>query len=448
MRLTSNNLCFLPLLALYNYPTSLCNTAILLILLPLQITNMGFDEIKGTVMGISVASASFVAVLFYPIVGYYSDRLVRTWYGKRIPFMVIGTIILLFSCLVLGMAFNLYILIPGLMFWQLSYSFFTGPYYALMPDIVPPQNWGSASGWIGFITLFGYLSGAVFSFIVGYLTFIEIYLIICFMIIITSIIPFIFIGENRTYLQPNAIKSCCEWFSAFSNKNYRWVYIMRFFMSVSVFLVQQYLQYYIQDVVSSYNFLGINFTNPERVTGLLLFLILIGAMSTSIIAGKLADKISRRILVYIGAFVQIGATICLILYPKLELIIPVSIIFGLGYGAYNAADFALAADVLPNGHYRARDLGIWHSALSLPSAFVTPLAGLILDVLESFSANLAAKGNHKDWHLGYIVLFLASIFFSLGSVAAASQLDFSDENKYEDNITINPHTDHDQLIEQ
>ena len=441
MRLNNQNVLFIPLLALFTYPTSLCNTAILLILLPSQITDLGFEENKGTIMGVSVACSSIIALIFYPIIGYYSDRTVKFFLGRRIPYMLIGTIFLCLSCLILGLSFHLAILIPGLMIWQLSYSFFIGPYYALMPDSIAPQYWGISSGWIGFLTIFGYLSGAMFSFLTNILNYIEIYLIIVLITVISSILPFLLIRETVHYIKPNPMKSFFEWFSAFNDVNYCWVYIMRFMMSVSVFLVQQYLQYYLQDVVEDYKFIFITFSSPEQVTGVTLFLILSGAMTSSIVAGKLSDKFSRQSMIYIGASIQIFSTIGLILYPKLLLIIPVSLIFGIGYGAYNTADFALAADVLPDSYYRARDLGIWHSALALPSTIVTPLAGILLDIMERFSANLAINNNHKDWHLGYVTLFVLSIFFSLSSVIAASRIDLKKEKEltvesFEDDICL------------
>jgi hypothetical protein len=52
------------------------------------------------------------------------------------------------------------------------------------------------------------------------------------------------------------------------------------------------------------------------------------------------------------------------------------------------------------------------------------LAGLLLDQLEKFSSHLSKKNNNENWHLGYITLFLLSIFFSICSVAFATQLKF------------------------
>ena len=41
------------------------------------------------------------------------------------------------------------------------------------------------------------------------------------------------------------------------------------------------------------------------------------------------------------------------------------IVFGLGYGAYISVDWALATDVLPSMDDYARDMGVWHVALTL-----------------------------------------------------------------------------------
>lgn len=36
---------------------------------------------------------------------------------------------------------------------------------------------------------------------------------------------------------------------------------------------------------------------------------------------------------------------------------------GVGYGAYQAVDWALALDVLPKGSNIAKDMGVWHVAM-------------------------------------------------------------------------------------
>ena len=87
------------------------------------------------------------------------------------------------------------------------------------------------------------------------------------------------------------------------------------------------------------------------------------------------------------------------------------IVFGLGYGAYESVDWALASDVLPSLDDFAKDMGVWHIAFVLPQVIATPLAGYLLD-------NFQRVGVARNIpNLGYTVIFMMSVlFFLLGTV--------------------------------
>eukprot|EP00112_Aurelia_sp_Birch-Aquarium-sp1_P018645 Seg447.10 transcript_id=Seg447.10/GoldUCD/mRNA.D3Y31 product="hypothetical protein" protein_id=Seg447.10/GoldUCD/D3Y31 len=85
--------------------------------------------------------------------------------------------------------------------------------------------------------------------------------------------------------------------------------------------------------------------------------------------------------------------------------IPVSLTFGIGFGAYSAVDFALVMDVLPEEKDKAKDLAVWHQALVLPQAIATPIGGIVLDTFEHYGCRIG---------LGYIALFLiTSVYFAI-----------------------------------
>jgi len=88
-------------------------------------------------------------------------------------------------------------------------------------------------------------------------------------------------------------------------------------------------------------------------------------------------------------------------------VIPVSLTFGIGFGAYSAVDFALVMDVLPEEKDKAKDLAVWHQALVLPQAIATPIGGLVLDGFNHVNCR---------WGLGYVILFLiTSVYFSISA---------------------------------
>jgi MFS family permease len=100
-----------------------------------------------------------------------------------------------------------------------------------------------------------------------------------------------------------------------------------------------------------------------------------------------------------------------ILFHSFTLAVLMGIVFGLGYGAYQSVDWALASDVLPSMDDYAKDMGVWHVAMTLPQVIATPIAGFLLDNFQRVGRVQAIP------NLGYTVIFLLSVvYFILGTV--------------------------------
>jgi MFS family permease len=92
------------------------------------------------------------------------------------------------------------------------------------------------------------------------------------------------------------------------------------------------------------------------------------------------------------------------------------VVFGLGYGAYLAVDWALATDVLPSADDYAKDMGVWHIASVLPQVVAVPIAGTVLD---GFQAIGRASGQPT---LGYTAIFLIAIGYFVAGTAFTSRI--------------------------
>jgi hypothetical protein len=93
-------------------------------------------------------------------------------------------------------------------------------------------------------------------------------------------------------------------------------------------------------------------------------------------------------------------------FPNLTFTFIVAALFGLGYGAYMAVDWALGIDVLPAGESAAKDMGIWHVSMVLPQMIAPAISGVILNAFKSSSLLT-----------GYTVIFaFAAVWFTLGTV--------------------------------
>ena len=97
--------------------------------------------LEETLTGVIMAADNLVAVLLLPILGAWSDR-VNTRFGKRIPFITVGTLLSVFFMMWVPVAdqshrFGLFIL--SLAAVLLSMGLYRSPAVALMPDLTPPK---------------------------------------------------------------------------------------------------------------------------------------------------------------------------------------------------------------------------------------------------------------------------------------------------------------------
>jgi MFS family permease len=100
-------------------------------------------------------------------------------------------------------------------------------------------------------------------------------------------------------------------------------------------------------------------------------------MITAVIAGPWSDRVGKRKPFVIASSVMIAmAGLTMAFFPVWTGALIGAGILGIGYGAYQAVDFALLTQVLPQASDRGKDMGVINVAASLPQVFATGLAFL------------------------------------------------------------------------
>jgi MFS family permease len=194
--------------------------------------------------------------------------------------------------------------------------------------------------------------------------------------------------------------------------DFRWVFWTRFLIEMGTFTVQEFLQFFMRDVVRVFTLFGVTVAeNAESAVSFFVLGLLLGAIVSSLAAGVLSDRFGRKFMVYVSSALQAIVPIIFIFYAPFGIVVGLGLVFGLGFGAYTAVDWALASDVLPSQEDYAKDMGVWHVAMTFPQVIATPIAGFMLD---NFQVVGAARGLP---HLGYTVIFtLAAVYFVFGTV--------------------------------
>ncbi|MGA2112501.1 MAG: MFS transporter [Anaerolineales bacterium] len=410
------------LLSFFWFSTNMMWSAILIITMPSQIKAAVGDTSKGSVLGLALGAGAIISMVAAPVFGGLSDR-IRLPGGRRKPWILIGSV---------GNAAGLvglaYLIRPGqpesvlgwtavFLFVELFNNVATGPYSALIPDLVSPEQRGSASGWLGLMTMLGTFVGGLMGFLIGPIGMPGVYFIMIGVILLGAVVTLFGVKE---YDLPSSTppfdvgKFVRGLYDPFLHSDFTWVFLTRLLVTMGIFTVQEFIQYYLGDVIGSpyiLDGLGKVASTAETATSFFLPMVLLGAIITTLLAGVLSDRYGRKLMVYLSGALM--GTVCLvfILFHSFTLAVLMGVVFGLGYGAYESVDWALASDVLPSMDDYAKDMGVWHVALVLPQVIATPVAGFLLDNFQQ-----VGKAQHIP-NLGYTVIFLlAVIYFVLGTV--------------------------------
>jgi len=406
-------------LSLFWFATNFLWGALLIVTIPSQVLLMVGDAYKGTGMGWVIGTGAFIALIFPPLVGALSDR-ARFALGRRRPFLIVGVVM---NCLaLLGMAyfpragdmasFALYIV--AFLFVEFGNNVATAPYSAMIPDRVPEEQRGAASGWMGLMTMLGTVGGvAVAGVLTGPSTALLYWLIIGVLLAAMAITVFAVKEEPVNETQPFVFRQFLRsfWISPKVYPDFAWVFLTRLLVMMGIYTVQEFLQYYLKDVIQVFAVLGnVLTTEPEGAVAVLILALMAGAILSTLTAGVLSDQVGRKRMIYLaGALMSLVAAV-FILTQSFTIALLMGLVFGLGYGAYMSVDWALACDVLPSADDFAKDMGIWHIATVFPQVIAVTIAGPLLDNFQ----RVGKASGHLN--LGYVVIFVIAItYFVLGT---------------------------------
>jgi MFS family permease len=397
--------------------------AILLITLPRQALLIGGDVAKGQTLGVVLLLGAFVSMIVAPLFGALSDHTV-TPFGRRRPWIVVGTLMNIVG--LLGLAYlprpndlsSLPLFILAFIWVEFWNNVANAPFAALIPDLVPKEQRGNASGWLGLMNILGSFTGAVTGLVFthqGITDIVSIYYFLSAILFLTMLGTVISVTEPRV-TSPVPPFRWNEYLrgllTPFRDHDFRWVFWTRFLWVMGTFTVQEFLQFYMGDVVKTFTLFGATVAgNAEAAVSVFGAALLLGAVAPSLLAGILSDRFGRKAMVYLSSGVQALVPLVFIFFSSFDLAVLMGIIFGVGYGAYQAVDWAMASDVLPSESDYAKDMGVWHIAWTFPQVIATPIAGFLLDNFQ-----IVGK-QHGQPTLGYTVIFLlAALYLAFGTV--------------------------------
>jgi MFS family permease len=422
---------------------------------------------QGTLIVSKASSAGAAFAVVVPIlVGYLSDR-TATRFGRRRPWIAIGTIINLFGLGLLAGAGSVPALIGAYLVIQISNNGAFAAYSAVIPDVVPKRQNGQASGLLNAMQQLGTVvglfaltillspshlgsthAGAVGGLLVIGLctagsvvitlaaiperplqrirsaarTTIPRRVVISGAAALTALIALEFvllapfsawwvivavagvIAAFVAVLGGRRVAGVVAAFAPLRDRDFFWVLATRFFNTFGIWTIAPYIAYFFKDVVhrKDYGF----------ESSLWLLAVIGGGVIPAVVGGHLSDRLGgrRKPFVYVSSALQAGVSAVLLfsLVTNLPVLFVLGALFGLGFGAYQAVDWALACDVLPDReNAAAKDMALFHVSFTLPQVFGPAVAGQLLFHLNDLYGN----------NLGYRIVFAtASVWFLLSLV--------------------------------
>lgn len=388
----------------YWFATSAKWFILLQVILPGQVERLVPGGEKNTSWGLVFAIGAVWAMIGPSLFGHLSDRL-----GRRKPFLALGSACTVIALMVLWQSPSLWILAAGYLLLQISDDVGTGPYSALIPQMVPVERRGRASGTMGLMTLFGQLAVGIFAFLVGG-DVASIYIGLASVNVLAALWTIWCLrGEVPTPKQSSGTFLTTflrGWVEPWKSRDFFWVWFTRFLHALGFYMVQPYLRFYLTDVVETFSFFGLFAIGDAGLATNLIALTIsfFGAMG-SIVASRSADRIGRKRTIYIAGTTMGLVLVPFALIPNFGLILLLSCVFGVGYGMYLSADWALASDVLPDAESLGKDMGVWQMSTSSVQ-IVAGSAGRLVDYL-----------NTTSFGLGYRAIFgIAAVAFFISTV--------------------------------
>ena len=398
------------------FATNLLWGALLIVVIPSQMKRLAPKhpaETTGLLLGIAALSAVVIPL----VVGPLSDRCMSKW-GRRRPYMAAGVGINLLGLALVwaaGNYLNLALYFVGYFIIQIGNNIATGAYSGVIPDIVPEGQKGEASGWMAAMSQLGTVLGVVSS---GLLMNAR-QPTAAFAVMAVSLTLFLGITlvgvRERPRISPPEPITVLDflkrlWISPRKHPDFAWVWITRALVVMGLWTVQEFMQFYLTDVV------GVPESRKEISAAMVLTIALICATVTGLLGGKLSDRVGRKKVVYVANGAVALTCIAFLLHHSLAYTAVVAGFFGLAYGAYYSVDWALACDVLPSKEDAAKDMAVWHISMTLPQTIILPISGLLLG---SFGRTVTHTPTGIVTHYafaGFAAIFtLAAIFLLLGA---------------------------------
>ncbi len=393
-------------LSAYFFGLSFLWNGLSLVLLPMLVAPLVPEAWKNTYLGLLSFGGLALAALVQPLSGHLSDRTATPW-GRRRPWILAGTLGDFLCLALLATAGGFPALLTGYLLLQVSSNVAHGPAFGLIPDLVPPERRGAASGAKSLAEIAGLIAGGL---VTGHLAGRgrpEAGLAAIGLVLAAALAATLW-GVREEPVPPRSgpgsralprLRGVLDGLREAQARHsaYFWLLGVRLLMLTAITPVQGFAQYYVQDVL--------HVPNPALATGQLAAAIGLSVLAAAYPAGLLADRWGPWPL-NVAAGLLAGFGIAGMVFARtLGHVLALASFVGLAMGIFVSANWALATRLVPE-EAGGRYLGLSNLATA-GAGMLGRLAGPLIDAV-----NLARPG------AGYLALFVVcSLLMWMGTAA-------------------------------
>jgi MFS family permease len=303
-------------------------------------------------VGVMDMLAAPIAMLTMPVAGSISDH-VGTRFGRRRPFILVGSLLASASLVGLALAPSFALLMLFFVCLQFTTNVARGPFSGLVPDLVPEKQVGIASGLMGLMIVGGMVGGYLIVWS-GYLLgpdpktpdFTAPVLFLAALVGLAGIGTFLWTPngpppkprEGRSWVRIGLQTFGTD---ILKQRSYVWLLGSRFFMMMASGFFMNLNIFFLQDAF------GMEADERSRW-------VLIGLAVTTVASGlgtipgaRISDIVGRKPVIYASAALgAVGMTLVALAPVPPVVIVGIGIV-GLASGAFLSVDWALMTDIIP-----------------------------------------------------------------------------------------------------
>lgn len=370
------------------------------------------DKDYNYLIGIIMAMDNVLALFLLPLFGNLSDK-THSKYGRRMPFIVVGTIVsmILFPLIPLFFAKNSLVGVIATMGLVLIFmQMFRNPAVSLMPDVTPKPLRATANGIINFV---GYI-GAIFAGAIQMISLFKMpnieteipnpYLFIIpfaftsILMLVSLIILIVKIKENKVLEEMKLDMEVGEQLAeteAASKPDHK---LTKQDKTNLVLLIASIFLWYMgfNAVETFWSTYGIEVMNKGSVS-IATVALTVASLITFIPAGKLVSKIGRKWSIILGLGLMIislgGCFICSQISLKTNLVIYILlfVISGVGWAFINISSYPMVVEMSDKNSV-GKYTGLYYTSSMLAQSITPICVGFLMDALGYESMFAYATG--------------------------------------------------------